>query len=107
MATTEKKLSYPCRAWIVRVMPETAFSDALSVQVCQAVKKEGDQVECWLRVGGSVERRMVPVSDLASSQARALAKITLAMHALASRPLLSPVAGMTGAGACNVQSSAA
>jgi len=107
MPTTEKKLSLPCRAWIVRVMPATAFSDALSVQVCEAVKKDGDMVECWLRVGGAVERRMIPVSELASSQARALAKITLAIHALASRPLLSPVAGMTDAGACNVQTAAA
>lgn len=107
MKTTQKKFSLPCRAWIVRVMPETGYCDSLSVQVCTAVKQTGDLVECEVRVGSAVETRIVTAADLASSQARALAKITLALHALDSRPLPSPVAGMTESGACKLQASAA
>ncbi len=96
----EKAPKFPCPAFIVRLMPDNSFTDALSVQACTALRmdKNGFAV-CEVRVGSAVEQRFVLVSDLASSERRALVKITHLLHALAARPLQHEVAGKTAAGA--------
>jgi len=108
MKNPQKKDSYPCRAYIVRVLPATAYSDSIQVQACAVVRLENPETAlCEVRIGGSVEVRSVPVSDLASSQAKALAKITLGLHSLAARAPLPSVAVKTAVSECNAQSVAA
>lgn len=100
MKNQTENQKFPRRAWIVRLSPLNGYCDTFHVQACNVLRMRDDKTAvCLVRVGAEIEERSVSVDDLASTQARAIAKVTLGLHSLAARPLPEKVAGMTAAGA--------
>ncbi len=93
-----KKTVYPRPAFLVRVSARENYSDSMTVKPCLVLGLEdAETAQVLIRVGARNEKVFVPVSTLASTQRIALGKMTLALHALASRPPQINAAGMTEA----------
>lgn len=72
-----------------------SYSDSIAVEACTVLRIEGENAVIAVRVGRISETRVVPVADLASTAAKAIAKLQAHFAALLSRPLLTAPAGMT------------
>jgi len=98
MKTPAKTPSFPRRALVVKAIyarAEKSFTNSVLIEACDVLSIVDGCATVEVRVGAGLERRHCNLTDLASTPARAVAKLEAHFAALLSRPLLPATAGMT------------